>query len=419
MNEHRAGRYIRQPTGYRAFLPSALPPNPPISIDSRMIRVLSEADQALGRLDGVAETLPNPDLFVAMYVRREAVLSSQIEGTQSTLDDLLKYELDSRVQGLPQDVNEVVNYVRAMNYGLERLANLPLSLRLIREIHGELLRGVRGHERQPGEFRTTQNWIGSQNAPLSQATFVPPPVSEMTAALGDLEGFLREDKQLPDLVHSGLAHAQFETIHPFLDGNGRVGRLLITFLLVHRGVLHRPLLYLSYYLKRNRAEYYDRLMAIREGGDWEGWLMYFLRGVAETAMEATATARAIVDLREKHRRTIQEHKLRINALSVLDYLFQRPLVNVNLLRTELGFSFLTANRLVDALQELGLLEEITGGSRFRVFRYSPYLEIFAEPDSRPEEQPVLQTTEAGPAVDSSSDNNVGERARTTAVNSNQ
>jgi Fic family protein len=397
MESTRAGSYRRQVNvpnlgTYMAFVPAPLPPKPPIAMDARMIRMLSEADQALGRLDGVARTLPNPDLFVAMYVRREAVLSSQIEGTQSTMDDLLKFELDQRAEGLPQDVNEVVNYVSAMNYGLDRLSKLPLSLRLIREIHGELLRGVRGEDRSPGEFRVSQNWIGSENSPVSRATFVPPPVAEMTVALDNFERFLHESADLPDLVHSGIAHAQFETIHPFMDGNGRVGRLLITFLLVHRGVLHRPLLYLSFFLKRFRAEYYDRLMAIREAGDWEGWIHFFLRGAADTAREATETARTIVELREEHRSLLQEKSVGVRAFDLLDLLYHRPLINVNLVKDELGISFLTASRLVERFERLDLLDEITGAARNRVFRYSPYLSVFDEPAPLPAEPEPLQTT---------------------------
>ncbi|HET7038074.1 MAG TPA: Fic family protein, partial [Thermomicrobiaceae bacterium] len=279
-----------------------------------MLSLVARAAEALGRLDGVTQTLPNPDLFVAMYVRSEAVYSSQIEGTQSTLDDVLEFELTAEVRELPRDVEEVVNYVRAMNYGLERLNELPLSLRLIREIHATLLADTRGAERALGEFRWTQNWIGPAGVPLSRASFVPPPPSELPAALDAFERFLHDDHDFPILVRCGLAHAQFETIHPFLDGNGRVGRLLITFLLCYHGVLHRPLLYLSYYLKRNRAEYYARLMAIRGAGDWEGWLKFFLEGVAEAAEEATETAQAIVRLREAHRSLLQEHGVSANGL---------------------------------------------------------------------------------------------------------
>jgi Fic family protein len=390
----RAGQYVKQAAGYRAFIPAPLPPEPPVQVDAAMLSLLSRADQALGRLDGVAQTLLNPDLFVAMYVRQEAVLSSQIEGTQSTLDDVLAFELEGRDGGLPQDVEEVVNYVRAMNYGLERLGTLPLSLRLIREIHGELLTGVRGADRKPGEFRTNQNWIGSANAPLSQAMFVPPPADEMRQALDNFEKFLHEDGDVPVLIHCGLAHAQFETIHPFLDGNGRVGRLLIAFLLVHRRVLHRPLLYLSAYLKRRRAEYYDRLMAIREAGDWEGWLKFFLRGVGETAEEATRTAQEIVILREAHRSQIQEGGVGFNGLRLLDLLFQRPLVNIKLVRQRLGVTFTTATRLVEQFARLELLEEITGAQRGRVYRYAPYLRLFAEQERPVAEAGPLQATES-------------------------
>lgn len=391
----RAGRFVKQPAGYTAFVPAPLPPDPPIRMDVAMVGLLSRADQAVGRLDGVTRTLPNPDLFVAMYVRREAVESSQIEGTQSTLEDVLTFELDPRRRDVPQDVEEVVNYVRAMNYGLERLATLPLSLRLIREIHAELMSGVRGADRLPGEFRRSQNWIGPGEASLSQATFVPPPVPEMTEALYDLEKFLHKEDDLPVLIRCGLVHAQFETIHPFLDGNGRVGRLLITFQLVHAGVLHRPLLYISHYLKRHRAEYYDRLGAIRQSGDWEGWLRFFLRGVAETAEEATATAEAIVRLREEHRALLQDEGLGLNGLRLLDLLFQRPLVNVNLVRDTLEVrSYNTANNLVEQLASLGLLEEVTGGQRNRVFRYTPYWRLLEEPEPAPGQNVTVQTTES-------------------------
>ena len=238
----RAGKYVKQVEGYRAFIPAPLPPQPPIVMDAELTRLLSEADHALGRLDGVTSILPNPDLFVSMYVRHEAVLSSQIEGTQSTLEDVLQFEIDAKGQEHPKDVEEVVNYVRSMNHGLKRLDSLPLSLRLIREIHEKLLQGVRGANRTPGEFRRSQNWIGPANCTLATATFVPPPVHDMQAALDNLEKFLHDTTSYPALIHCGLAHAQFETIHPFLDGNGRVGRLLITFLLCQRGILKYPLL---------------------------------------------------------------------------------------------------------------------------------------------------------------------------------
>ncbi|MFB6287140.1 MAG: Fic family protein [Candidatus Bipolaricaulia bacterium] len=373
----RSGRYVKQLEGYRAFIPAPLPPDPDVQYDAELTQLLSDADRALGRLDGVASILPNPDLFVAMYVRQEAVLSSQIEGTQSTLEDVLAYEADPQYRDTPQDVEEVVNYVRAMNHGLRRLDEFPLSLRLIREIHGQLLEGVRGEERTPGEFRRSQNWLGPEGCTLGTASFVPPPVGEMHDALDNLEKFLHDDSRYPILVHCGLAHAQFETIHPFLDGNGRVGRLLITLLLCQRGVLQRPLLYLSHYFKAHRAQYYDRLTAIRHDGDWEGWLRFFLRGVAEVSDAATETARAILELRERHRATVSE-TLSNNAyaLPLLDYLFEVPIVSVRMVERHLDCAFATANKLVEQFVALGLLSEITGGKRNRRFRYDPYLALF-------------------------------------------
>lgn len=392
----RAGTYTRQPGGFAAFVPASLPPDPPIAFDG-LVPLLSRADQAVGRLDGEIRNLPNPGFFVAMYVRREAVLSSQIEGTQSTLEDLLVVELEPRIKDLSRDVDEIVNYVAAMNYGLDRLATLPLSLRLIREIHRELLRGVRGENRLPGEFRRGQNYIAPAGARgIEDATFIPPPVPEMRRALDDLERFLHEANDLPALVHAGIAHAQFETIHPFMDGNGRVGRLLITFLLVHKGVLHRPLLYLSVYLKRHRVEYYDRLMAIRDEGDWEGWLRFFIRGVAETAEEATLKARAIVRLMEAQRAEIQQRGLSPNAFRLLDLLYQRPFVHVNLVRETLGVSFATANGLIDQFQTMDLVHEITGRKRDRVFRFKPYLRHFEEDEEASSGRQPIQETEQAP-----------------------
>ncbi|MGH7747702.1 MAG: Fic family protein, partial [Candidatus Dormibacteria bacterium] len=303
---------IRQPEGYRAFVPAPLPPDPPLAFDAQLATVLAKAGTALGRLDGVAATLPNPELFVAMYVRREAVLSSQIEGTQSTLDDVLAFEIDPARPSLPSDIKEVVNYINALDYGLTRLDSLPLSLRLLRELHERLMTGTRGGNKSPGEFRESQNWIGSGR--LADATFIPPPLHEMRAALGNLERFLHDSGGLDPLIVCALAHAQFETIHPFLDGNGRIGRLLITFLLCHEKVLQRPVLYLSHYLKQHRASYYDRLMAIRFAGDWEGWLRFFLTGVGEVAREAEQTARQIVQLRESIRKSAQAARMSVSAL---------------------------------------------------------------------------------------------------------
>jgi Fic family protein len=377
----RAGKYIKQLDGYGAFIPAPLPPEPPLEMDREFTRLLSEADHALGRLDGVTSILPNPDLFVSMYVRHEAVLSSQIEGTQSTLEDVLQFEIDAKGEEHPKDVEEVVNYVRAMNYGLKRLDELPLSLRLIREIHGKLLHGVRGANRTPGEFRRSQNWIGPANCTLATATFVPPPVHEMQDALNNLEKFLHETNAFPTLIVCGLAHAQFETIHPFLDGNGRVGRLLITFLLCQRGILKYPLLYLSHYLKFHRAEYYDRLMAIRNDGQWESWLKFFLRGVGEVSRSATDTARRILDLRQRHLALIRKQPVnQANATGLLDYLFEQPIVSARLVEERLGCAYMTADKLLKQFSELNIARETTGGQRYRRFEYSPYLALF-EPES--------------------------------------
>ncbi len=379
-NDHRAGRFITQPAGYRAFIPAPLPPDPPIAFDGDLLALLSRADISLGRLDGLVKVIPDPDFFVAMYVRREAVLSSQIEGTQSSLEDLLEVELDPDIQDRGGDVGDIVNYVAAMNHGLERIHQLPLSLRLIREIHAELLRDGRGSHATPGEFRTSQNWIGPPGALLNQATFVPPPAAEMKRALGDFERFLHGNHETALLIRAGLAHAQFETIHPFIDGNGRVGRLLITFLLVDGQALRAPLLYLSYYFKLHRQEYYDRLMAVRLRGDWEGWLRFFLRGVAETAEQATDTAERIFELREQHRALVLAD-VGTKGLLLLSLLFQRPLVNVNVVSHALDVTFPTANRLVARFVALGLLREVTGRRRSRLFRYEPYMRLFDEPPS--------------------------------------
>lgn len=375
----RAGRFVQQATGYRAFLPAPLPPDPSINLDKEMLQLLVEAERNLGRLDGATFLLPNPDFFVAMYVRQEAVLSSQIEGTQSTLEDVLEFEIDEKGEAHPKDIYEVVNYVTALRYGLERLQTLPLSLRLIREIQGKLLEGVRGGHAMPGEFRRSQNWIGPAGCTLATATFVPPPVPEMQAALENLERFLHDEVTLPVLLHCGVVHAQFETIHPFLDGNGRVGRLLIAFLLSQRGVLHQPLLYLSAYLKQHRALYYDCLMAIRTAGDWEGWLKFFLLGVREVSEAATHTARSILELREAHRRLLRQHASGTTySLALLDYLFEHPLLTIRMAEQHLGCSYVTASKTVELLREVGILQEMTGGLRNRRYRYAPYLALFTQ-----------------------------------------
>lgn len=375
---NRAGMYIYQLEGYRAFIPKPLPPDPPIEMDAEMMAVLSEANLSLGRLDGAAQILPNPDLFVAMYVRKEAVLSSQVEGTQSSLIDLLEFEAKKSPRGLPKDVGETVNYVRAMNYGLERLKELPLSLRLIREIHAELLVGVRGSERMPGEFRNSQNWIGAHGGYLADAFYVPPPVHEMKQALDNLEKFLYNQRSMAPLIKCGVVHSQFETIHPFLDGNGRIGRLLITFLLCQQGILHRPLLYLSYYFKKNREQYYDRLQAVRDNGDWEGWLKFFLQGMVEVSVQATTTAKRITDLQEEHKVLVQAKLRSMSYLRLLEHLYLRPITSVTEIQAYLEITYNGANRLVNELVKLGLLTEMTKAQRYRLFCYESYLKLLRE-----------------------------------------
>ena len=374
----RAGKYVRQITGYNAFIPKNLPPDPPIKMNQEMWTLLSQADMALGRLDGSAETLPNPDLFVFMYIRKEAVLSSQIEGTQASLMDVLEYEAHAVRTGRPKDVHEVVNYVAAMNYGLDRLKSLPLSLRLIREIHAKLLEGVRGSDRNPGEFRRSQNWVGPNGSTLASAIYVPPPPYDMGAALDNLEKFLHDETPIPFLIKVGLAHAQFETIHPFVDGNGRVGRLLITFLLCQKEILKRPLLYLSHYFKLNRSEYYDRLQAIRHGGDWEGWLKFYLRGVFEVSQQATETARRIVQMREDHRQMVMNRMGGggAKALALLESLYWMPIVSVKEIARVTSLSYPNANNIAQRFVKMKLLREITGQKRNRRFIYDPYFNLF-------------------------------------------
>jgi len=378
----RAGTYVEQVGLHRAFFPKALPPEPPILWDDEMHAALSQADRALGRLDGSTEILPNPDLFVSMYVRKEAVLSSRIEGTQASLIDLLEFEERALEPDAPRDVAEVVNYVSAMNHGLAELRNLPVSLRLIRQIHEKLLTGVRGAERLPGEFRDVQNWIGPPGSRLSQAQYVPPPPEQMRSALGELEMFLHDTTPMPVLIKVALVHAQFETIHPFLDGNGRVGRLLITFLLCEKGVLKRPLLYLSHYFTQHRLDYYDRLQAVRDRGDWEGWLKFFLRGVYEVAQDATENARRIVNMRESHRQLVIQSLGRGagKGTALLEALFFRPIVSAKWVAGLTGHSYSAANNLVKRFCALGLLREMTGRRRDRLFLYAPYLALFEDRD---------------------------------------
>ena len=383
------GHFQRQTTGYRAFMPENLPPDPAVTLAPEMIQLLSEADRNLGRLDGMTLTLPNPDMFVFMYVRHEAVLSSQIEGTQASLIDVLQYENDFQSAKNPQDLEEVFNYIAAMNMGLDRLRELPLSLRLIREIHERLMQGVRGQNRNPGEFRTSQNWIGPPGCSLAQASYIPPPPEQMMTSLDNLEKFLhRDEDHIPFLVKVGIVHAQFETIHPFLDGNGRIGRLLITFLLCDAGIMKWPCLYISHYFKKYKSEYYARLQDTREKGDWEGWIKFFLRGVSDVAQKATTTASEILQVRENIQQKISRELTRAgagHALTLLPRLFYRPVMSVQQISETINTTYATANYLVSDLVRIGILTEITGWGRNRRFRFAPYLDLFVE---RAEETPA-------------------------------
>jgi len=376
MDNKRAGTSVTQPYDYRALIPNPLPPNPQLSLDKEIIETLSRADTAIGRLSGISEALPNPDLFVAMYVRKEAVLSSQIEGTEASLEDVLEYESENKPKTLPNDVAEVVNYVKAMNYGLNRSGELPLSLRLIKEIHNELMRDVRGGDKTPGEFRKTQNWIGPKGCTLSNARFVPPPPHEMMQALGDLEKYMHSKLNYPLLIECGLIHYQFETIHPFLDGNGRIGRLLVAFFLCHKKILKKPLLYLSHYFKQNRLEYYNRLMAVREKGDFESWIKFFLRGVANVSEEACETSHKIITLKDKDKKRIAETCRGSSKAAILhEKLFDKPIISIKDMAKIMGTTFPTASNVCKELVKIDVLKETTGKERNKLFAYKEYLDI--------------------------------------------
>ena len=361
-----------------------MPPIPPVSLDGLQL-LLEQANQAVGRLDGLASVLPDLSLFIYTYIRKEAVLSSQIEGTQSSLSDLLMFESDE-VPGVPaSDVQEVSNYVAAMNHGLERMrAGFPLSLRLIREIHEILLSKGRGSEKQPGEFRRSQNWIGGSRP--GNAAFVPPPPDLVPECMSSLELFLYDPRpDLPLLIKAALVHVQFETIHPFLDGNGRLGRLLITFLLCAQEVIREPILYLSLYFKTHRSGYYDLLDRVRAKGDWEAWLDFFLRGVKETADQAAGAARRIVALFGEHQRKIETlGRPAASTLRVFQYMQRNPIVSIPPTARKIGISAPTVAKSLEHMRRLGILRETTGRERHRLFVYETYLAILNEGTERSE-----------------------------------
>ena len=377
----RLGRFAVSTVGgetVRAYVPPALPPIPPLRLDSVQL-LLEQANQALGRLDGLASFLPDLSLFIYAYVRKEALLSSQIEGTQSSLSDLLLFE-NEEVPGVPiEDVQDVSNYVAALSHGLERMrGGFPLSLRLIREIHEILLARGRRSNREPGEFRRSQNWIGGTRP--GNATFVPPPPELVMECMGQLEDFLHwEARDLPLLVRAALLHVQFETIHPFLDGNGRLGRLLITFLLCAGGALSEPILYLSLYFKSNRRIYYDLLTSVRTSGNWEAWIEFFLTGVKETSEQAIGSARRVIALLDSDRKKIEVlGRPAASVLRVFQFAQTHPILSIAPTAQKTGSTFPTVASAIDHLQRLGILHEITGRPRHRLFAYRGYMEILNE-----------------------------------------
>ncbi|HFE45383.1 MAG TPA: Fic family protein [Nannocystis exedens] len=363
----------------QAYIPCPLPPNPPLVPTSTDYDLMERANRALGRLDGISALLPNVDLFIYTYVRKEAVLSSQIEGTQSSLSDLLLHE-NSAAPGLPtKDVDELINYVAAMNHGLSRIAKgFPLSLRLLREIHCVLMQGMRGKDKNPGEFRRVQNWLGAGQP--RDAVFVPPPPQHLMACLDPFERFLHgQPEPTPLLIKAALAHVQFETIHPFLDGNGRLGRLLITLLLCAEKALSQPLLYLSLFFKKNRSEYYERLQNVRVEGAWEAWLRFFLRGVLETAESGVQSATRLLQASNEHEALLTTLGRRaLSAIQVLKAMKRRPVATVGSLANDTGLSPPTVASSLARMTELNLIREVTGRQRDRVFAYWPYLDILSE-----------------------------------------
>ncbi|MBP8973134.1 MAG: Fic family protein [Anaerolineae bacterium] len=374
-----AGVIVQTPNRYAAFIPNPLPPRlEPIGLN--MLRLVSDAERAVGQLAGIGYSVPNPDFLIIPYTRLEAVASSRIEGTQTSLSELFYFEAAPEKSHLTDDLREVRNYVSALNYGVERLKTLPLSLRLVRELHERLMADVRGGDpyQTPGEFRRSQNWIGPAGCTLNEATFVPPPPSELMRTLGTWEKFLHEREQLPILIQCALMHYQFETIHPFLDGSGRIGRLLITLFLCERKVLPQPLLYLSAYFEKYRAEYYDRLLAVSRDGDWQGWLTFFLRGVIIQSEHAIKSARQIVDQREAYRQILQQEKASSSVLNLLDLIFANPYLTAPYVTKAIAVTAPTAQRAIDQLTRLGILEEITGQQRNRVYMARQLLQLLTE-----------------------------------------
>ena len=371
---NRAGELVNNLSGdaaYKSFKPSALPPK--LNIDNDMLKKLVEANRDLIRLDTAAKLIPGSELFISMYVRKEALISSQIEGIQCTLDDVLDPKLDTNAN---LDVADVVNYVKACSYAIERLEKLPLCKRLFREIHGQLLSGVRGQEKNPGEFRRSQNWIGSANCSLKEARFIPPNVDDMNQAMDELELYMNESDDYDPLIRISLIHYQFETIHPFLDGNGRVGRLLILLYLMQQGLISKPIIYISYFLKKNQIEYYDRISEVRRSGNYEQWISFFLEAVSAAAKDSLDTVEKLNALHEQNVKKLPKtSRSNDNVRKLFDYIEQFPIIDIKKTSEAFGISYNTVSSAIKKLEQIGILKQTTNASRNRVFSYEDYLHI--------------------------------------------
>ena len=374
---NRAGAFVSNLTGemaYQSFRPAPLPPNPPIALSGELVAKLVEANKKLAALDGLSARIPNMDLFVSMYVRKEALLSSQIEGTQCTLDDILNPLMEENAN---RNVSDVVNYIKATEFALNRLHSLPLCNRLIKEAHAVLMEGVRGQEKSPGEFRYSQNWIGGQGSTIRNARYIPPNPEDMQTAMSDLEKYMNGDDSLDPLIQAALIHYQFETTHPFLDGNGRVGRLLITLFLMEKGILSHPALYISYFLKMNRIEYYDRMTQVRKTGDYEQWVMFFLQALSDSAGDAIQTIDALTVL---HNQSVAKlgafsKRQQTNMLKLFAYIETNPIIDIQKTAAALGLSYNTVSKMVTILVDEGILRQTDKAGKAKIYSYADYLDI--------------------------------------------
>lgn len=373
---NRAGYYKQNLSGemaYKSFVPNPLPPVPPIELSEDIVGLLVKANSQLAVLESIAARIPNVELFISMYVRKEALMSSQIEGTQATLEDILDPMLDTNTN---RNIADVVNYIKATEFAITRLQTLPLCNRLIKETHAVLMKGVRGQEKNPGEFRYSQNWIGGQGSTLKNARYIPPSPDDMQNAMSDLEKYINTDDNLDALIQAALIHYQFETIHPFLDGNGRVGRLLITLFLMDKGILTTPALYISYFLKKNRVEYYDRMTEVRTKGNYEQWIIFFLQAIMESAGDATSTIDELITLHDTNTSVISKlGRASKNTMLVFDYLESNPIIDIGKTAEALSITFNTASSAVRRLVDAGILVQTGGGGRNRTFAYEAYLDI--------------------------------------------